>query len=218
MLEVGCGTGKATVGLAERGLEVVCVELGAALAAVARRNLGRFPRVRVVEAPFESWRNDGPSFAAVAAFSAFHWLDPEARYAKAASLLRPDGALAIAGYLHVLPSDGDPFFAEVQADYDAVLPGEDSHPPPDPDEIDDLSAEIEASGFFAYVAHRRYLVERTYHAADYLDLLGTFSGHLALDPDRRAELFRRIRKRIEARPGGVVRKSLLVLLNVARRV
>ena len=40
----------ATVALAERGCRVVAVELGAALAAVARRNLARFPAVEVVTA------------------------------------------------------------------------------------------------------------------------------------------------------------------------
>ena len=39
LLEIGPGTGQATVPLAERGYAVVAVELGAGLAAVARRNL-----------------------------------------------------------------------------------------------------------------------------------------------------------------------------------
>src|SRR3712207_9472293 len=45
VLEIGCGTGQATVPLAERGCEVVAVELGPQMAAVARRNLARFPAV-----------------------------------------------------------------------------------------------------------------------------------------------------------------------------
>jgi len=48
--------------LAERGCQVVAVELGAELAAVARRNLTRFPqaRVEVVTAAFERWDPDTP--------------------------------------------------------------------------------------------------------------------------------------------------------------
>ncbi len=40
VLEVGCGTGKATVPLAQRAFVITCVELGTDLATVARRNLG----------------------------------------------------------------------------------------------------------------------------------------------------------------------------------
>src|SRR5690349_15130736 len=55
VLEIGCGTGQATVPLAERGCRIVAVELGAELAAVARRNLARFPDVEVITGAFEPW-------------------------------------------------------------------------------------------------------------------------------------------------------------------
>lgn len=53
VLEIGPGTGQATVPLAERGCHIVAVELGADLAAVARRNLAHFPEAQVVTAAFE---------------------------------------------------------------------------------------------------------------------------------------------------------------------
>ena len=43
VLEVGCGTGKATLPLARRGFRITAIELGAQLAAAARRNLSDFP-------------------------------------------------------------------------------------------------------------------------------------------------------------------------------
>src|SRR5919109_1585311 len=52
VLEIGCGTGQATLPLAERGCAITCVELGASLAGVARRKLARFPSVRVEVAAF----------------------------------------------------------------------------------------------------------------------------------------------------------------------
>jgi len=55
VLEIGCGTGQATVPLAERGCAIVCVELGANLAAVARRKLARFPAGRMEVGAFEFW-------------------------------------------------------------------------------------------------------------------------------------------------------------------
>jgi SAM-dependent methyltransferase len=161
VLEIGCGTGQATLPLAERGLEVVCVELGAGLAAIASRRLAAFPRVEVVHALFEEREAEEASLEAVVAFTAFHWVDPEAKYAKPARLLRPGGTLAVAETDHVQVEGGDPFWAEVQADYDAVVPSEDNRPPPRPEEVDDLRGEIEETGLFTDVEARRHIADVT---------------------------------------------------------
>jgi SAM-dependent methyltransferase len=217
LLEIGCGTGQATLPLAGRGYSVVCVELGAGLAAVAQRKLAPFPAVEVVTANFESWEPERAGFDAVVSFTALHWIDPELRYAKPARLLRAGGHVAVGGTLHVRRPDGDSFWVEVQEDYDAVMPGDDNGAPPPPDAIESLREEIEAGGCFEYVAWRTYLWDQPYTAEEYIALLNTYSGHRALDDKRRDELYRRIRARIEARPGGRVTKTYLTMLNVARK-
>ena len=216
ILEVGCGTGKATVAFAARGFEIVCVELGEQLAAVARRNLAAFPRVRVANAAFETWEEDG--FDAVVAFTAWHWIDPSVRYQRAARALVDGGRLAVVSTEHVLLGGGDQFFTAVQADYEAVTPEGDNRPPPPPQDVGDLSGDIDASGFFENVAVRRHLWDVEYTADDYLAVLDTYSGHRALDEERRRLLYERIRRRIESRPGRTVRKTYLATLNVARRL
>jgi SAM-dependent methyltransferase len=219
--EVGCGTGQATLPLAERGYRITCVELGTKLAAIAHRKLAPFPEVEVVNADFEHWRPEQADFDAVVAFTSFHWLDPAARYERAASLLRADGMLAVVTTEHVLPEDGDSFFADVQADYEAVTPEDpktkEGGPRP-PEAVPDLSAELEASARFRPTATRRYVYDITYTADSYIALLETYSGHRALDEQRRTRLFELIRARIASRPGGEVRKSYLAILNVARLV
>ena len=216
ILEIGCGTGQATLPLAERGFEVVCVELGERLAALARRKLTAFPNVKVVNAPFESWEPSEPSFDAVVAFTAFHWIDPEVRYEKSARVLRDGGSLAVVTTRHVLPPGGDEFFVDVQEDYDAVVPSEDNRPPPLPDDVADLRADIEASGRFRTVAVRRHLWEVRYTAEEYISVLDTYSANRALEPETRRRLYDRIRRRIETRPGGTIRKTYLATLNVAQ--
>jgi SAM-dependent methyltransferase len=218
VLEVGCGTGQATVPLARRGYSILCVELGEGLAAAARRNLAAFSNVEVVHANFETWEPSRADFDAIVAFTAFHWVDPELRYRKAARLLRDRGSLAVAGSLHVQRPGGDTFWAEVQEDYDAVVPSPENRPPPLPDEIDDLREEIEASGHFEYVAARRYVWDTEYDVDEYISLLDTYSGHRSLDDERRRALYDRIRRRIEARPGRRVTKTYITLLNVARKI
>jgi SAM-dependent methyltransferase len=153
LLEVGCGTGKATIPLARRGYRIMCVELGRALAAEARRNLAGFPDVRVVHADFEGWEPaTAASFELVFAATAWHWIDPGIRYRKAARWLRAGGHLAFWSAVHVFPEGGDPFFREIQPVYDQIGEG---LPPgaagPQPDELADERPEIEASGLFEEV-------------------------------------------------------------------
>ena len=214
ILELGPGTGKATLPLAQRGLRVVGVELGESLAAVARHNLAAYADVEIVTVPFERWETD-ERFDAIVAFTAFHWIDPEVRYEKTARLVRAGGSLAVVETKHVLPDGGDPFWVEVQADYDAVAPHPDNCPPPRPDEVPDLSAEIEASGRFRNVAARRYLWDAPYTADEYIAVLDTYSGHRSMADDQRRELYRRIRERIGER---IVTKTYLFALNLATRL
>ncbi|HST24506.1 MAG TPA: class I SAM-dependent methyltransferase [Gaiellaceae bacterium] len=216
IVEIGCGTGQATAALAERGLDVTCVELGSRLAKVARRELARFPSVRVVNADIEHWEPVAAQYDGVAAFLAFHWVDPDRRYQLAAALLRSEGALAVASAHHVMPPGADPFYFDVQEDYRAVGMGGDDPPPP-PEKIVGLADEIDASGLFGPVAVRRRLWEVVDTADAHIALLGTYSPHLLLPEEQRQELFARIRRRIEARPGGTVRKSMLAVVQVARK-
>jgi SAM-dependent methyltransferase len=218
VLEIGCGTGQATEPLARRGLVIVCVELGEGLAALARRRLARFASVEVVHAAFEDWEPPAEPFDAVVGFTAFHWIDPEVRYAKSARLLARGGALAVVETKHVLPEGVDPFWLEVQEDYDAVLPSSENRPPGPPEEVGDLRAEIGESGAFGEVVVRRYLADVVYSAEEYLAVLDTYSGHRTMAPDARERLYERIRRRIEARPERTVTKTYLFTLNLARKL
>jgi SAM-dependent methyltransferase len=223
VLEIGCGTGQATLPLAARGYRITCVELGQQLAAVARRKLARFPDVEVINADFEAWQPPHAAFDAAVAFTAFHWIAPEVRYAKTASALCEHGKLAVVSIHHVLPADGDGFFVEVQEDYEAVVPDDPDTKagaggPPAPDSVGDLGDEIAASGCFRNVATRRYQWDVISTADEYTAVLGTYSGHRALDDATRERLLTRIHRRIEARPDRHVRKTYLAVLDVAERL
>jgi len=217
LLEVGCATGKATRPLARRGFRITCVELGAELAAIARQNLAGFG-VQVVRGQFEEWRPPEP-FGLVYAATAWHWIDPGVRYRRAWQALRPGGHLAVWAAEHVFPEDGDPFFGEIQDVYDEI--GE-ALPPgsvrPRPGELPDDRAEIEASGLFEVVAVRQYDWERVYDAGEYIGLLSTFSGHLAMADWKRNRLYGEIRRRLALRRDHSVRRHWGAVLRVARRL
>ncbi|HET7343550.1 MAG TPA: methyltransferase domain-containing protein [Methylomirabilota bacterium] len=217
VLEVGCATGKATRPLAERGLHLTCVELGAALAAVARRNLAGFDDVEIVHAAFETWRPpEGATYDAVVAATAWHWIDPGVRYRRAWELLRPGGHLAFWSAVHVFPDGGDRLFHELQAVYDEV--GEARvWTWPRPRELPHERAEILATGLFDQVTVTQFDWQTVHDAESYIDLLETFSGHIAMQPWQRERLYSEIRRRLAERPDGLVRRHWGAALHVARR-
>jgi SAM-dependent methyltransferase len=218
VVEVGCATGKATRPLAERGLRLTCVELGAELAAAARENLAAFPDVEVVNAAFETWRPpEGTTFDAVVAATAWHWADPRLRYRRAWELLRPGGHLAFWAAAHVLPAAGDPIFLELQEVYDEIGAGR-VESWQRPRELADVRGEILASGLFRGVTVTQFDWEVRYDAEGYIDLLETFSGHIAMRPWQRERLHAEIRRRLAERPDGLLRRHWGAALHVASRI
>jgi SAM-dependent methyltransferase len=217
VLEVGAGPGKATLPLARRRLRVTALEPGPALAARARANLADYP-VEVVEARFEAWDAPARRYAAVVAATAWHWVDPDLRYRLAARAVRPGGHLAIWSAEHVFPPDGDPFFEEIQEVYDAIGEGlPEGVLRPAPGELPERTTEIEVSGLFEVVAVEHLDWTVTYDAEAYIRLLRTFSGHIAMAPERRDRLFAEIRHRSAMRPDGRIRRGWGAVLHVARR-
>jgi SAM-dependent methyltransferase len=217
LLEIGCATGKATLPLAARGFRITGVEIGPALAAVARRNLAAFDDVEIVEGDFENWEPRCASYDMVYAATAWHWLDPGIRYRRAADALGSRGYLASWDAVHVIPYGGDPFFEELQDIYGEIGEGVPAGTPiPRPGELDDRRDEIDGSGLFEVLDVCQFDWETIYNADEYIDLLDTFSGHIAMQEWQRARLYNEIRRRLGERPDGRLRRHWGGVLHVAR--
>lgn len=219
VLELGSGTGQATMSLAGRGYEVVAVELGAGLADVAKRKLALFPTVTVVNSAFEAWGLPTEPFDVVFAATSFHWIDPAVRVLKSADALRPGGALAVVSTHHVTGGD-EQFFADVQRCYERWDPetppgglglSAATDVPSDRDEFD-------ASGRFGRVVFRRYEHEQTYSTTEYRDLLLSYSGHRAMEPAAQRGLLACIAQLIDERYGGRIAKCYMNELAVAHKL
>jgi hypothetical protein len=155
----------------------------------------------------------------VFAATAWHWVDPAVRYRRAAEALEPSGHLAVWGAGHVVPYDGDPFFEELQEVYDEI--GESRAPDaklPRPQELDDDRAEIDGSGLFEVIDITQHDWETVHDADGYIELLNTFSGHIAMQDWQRDRLFGEIRRRLARRPDGLLHRHWGGVLQIARRL
>jgi ubiquinone/menaquinone biosynthesis C-methylase UbiE len=97
VLEVGCGTGQLTERLVPLGFTLTAIDVGASMIEIARERITTGD-VAFRAVPFEELDAADASFDLVVSGAAFHWIDPEVRFRKAARLLRPGGWLAVAGY------------------------------------------------------------------------------------------------------------------------
>lgn len=204
ILEVGCGPGTATLPFARRGYKMLCLELGANLAALAERNLSVYSNVTVTNIAFEDWPVDRSSFDLVLSAEAWHWIPPEIGYARAAETLREGGALALIWIQQPVPDT--PFYRALVALYEEIAP-----PPllighPDPDGlIVKTVADINASGLFGEVAVHSYWWTAYYSAEQYVKLLNTYSMYRVLDAEVRQNLLDAVHHLIQAFGGTVER-------------
>lgn len=91
-IEIGAGTGIATVPLVERGLAVTAIEPSAEMAAIAKTKLA--DRAHVFVGRFEDYQTDGP-VPLVASFNAWHWLEPSVAVNRVAEFIEPNGYLSL---------------------------------------------------------------------------------------------------------------------------
>jgi SAM-dependent methyltransferase len=205
VLEIAPGTGILTRQLVERGVDVRGVELGENLARLARRH------APVTVARFEDWEPDG-EYDAVVCAAAWHWLDPDVAPRKAHAVLRPSGVLAVIGGHHVFPADADPFFRAIQRVYDSWGDAVSDFPGPD-DVSHGYVRSLEESALFE-MQHRGYLRVIEYTAEGYIDVLKTFSGHIAMPEEHRRALFAEVHR---LAGDGLIRKHMLFCLHQGRR-
>ncbi len=216
ILEVGCGTGQATLPFARRGHPMVCLDIGENMLTVAREKCRAFPQVGFARAAFEEWDPAGRTFALTLSATAFHWVPADVRYDRAAEALAPGGSLAMLANYH--PRPYTPFFDRVQAVYRQVVPewADPSDAPGDDERIAASVAELNASRRFDEPAVRRYPWTVRFTTSQYLRLLNTFSGHLTLDAARREALYDGIASIVDDEFGGAIDRPYLSVLYIAR--
>jgi trans-aconitate methyltransferase len=130
ILDLGCGTGHLTAGIAERGAEVVGLDASPSMVAQARQN---FPRLKFMLADGGALRFDD-RFDAVFSNAALHWMkDAPAVIASVARALKPGGrfvlemgvlgniATILEALRQVLPAAENPWFFPSAAEYATLL-------------------------------------------------------------------------------------------------
>jgi ubiquinone/menaquinone biosynthesis C-methylase UbiE len=187
VLEVGCGTGQLTERLAPLRCALTAIDVGASMIEVARERVTGGD-VAFLAVSFEELDAREGSFDLVISGAAFHWVDPEVRFRKAARLLRPGGWLAVAGYderydeplgsaldgMWRARTAGDGAWATRPADGDAIA----------------------ASGLFEAPVHRTFTQRLTRPAEDVVGVENTRATSLSWPDDVQRVFTAELRQRL----------------------
>ena len=95
IVEVGCGSGKATNAIAPFAARLVAIDNSPELLDIAKRLSRESASLEFVCANFEDAKLAIASYDAVVSAQAFHWIDPRVGLRKVADILHPGGLLAL---------------------------------------------------------------------------------------------------------------------------
>jgi hypothetical protein len=215
IIEVGPGTGKATMDLLARGASVLGVEIGPATAAKLRSNLPS-DRLRISVGDFEVLEFAEAAADAVFSATAYHWISRRAQTDRPAALLRAGGLLAVVDLIQVDSADDAGFFAASQAIYQRYGQGHTGPPAPTRGDVDPpIRVVLEADPRFDSVAVRRYDWNQTYGASEYRDLMLSYSTTQMMQEPDRSGLLNAIESFIRSDFDGVVTRPLVATLTTA---
>ncbi len=212
VLDVGCGTGKASRMLLERGCNVVGVEPDAAMAAIARSH-----GVTVEEATFETWDPRGRMYDLIVSGQAWHWVNPEVGVVKAASLLHPGG------HLGVFWNQGRPerrAAEALEAVYQRIAPGIAGSnvaikPPQEPR---DRLQEFSKGGLFTDIEARAFPWDTVYDRASWTEFISTHSDHVQLPEEQRRALLDALGEAVDALGGSMTYHYSTLLVLATRKM
>jgi len=217
VIEAGAGTGKATLAFAARGLALTSIEPDPRMAEALTRNCRPFPNATIEVCPFEDWPGIPESADLLFSAQAWHWIDPATRWHKAASLLKPGGAIAVWWNNFSLPDQ--PLRTELRAIHlrhavpdlaDTTLGRDDPDPghaldaAPAPADVPGPAwpyTELEAHPDFHDVTHRAYERPIPFTAQRYIDLLQSLSSYRILDDGLRSSLLDDLASTVDSHAG-----------------
>tara|TARA_Y100001970_G_scaffold265548_1_gene353262 strand:- start:15441 stop:16253 length:813 start_codon:yes stop_codon:yes gene_type:complete len=207
LIDVGCGTGKASIPFVRRGFTVVGIEPDPMMARIASRELNEFDTFSIEQCTLDDFGNASSEAGLMYAGQSWHWMNPDTRFECAASALRPDGWLCV--FWNRPEEMHHSFDLEMDAVYEELAPqfNDDSFKVRLPGSKSVISAdspieEFDLSRFFGDVHTFEASWEQTISSEEHVQNLLTQSDHRMLEEELRTELLGRVGEVINNAGGG----------------
>ncbi len=219
ILELGCGPGTATTSFAKLG-SMTCLEPSLEACEIARKNCTNYPNVEIINTTFEEWQLTNYTYDAVLAATSFHWISSEIRYTKTANALKSNGSLILLWNIAFKPLPEvyqilhEVYQRETPSLPSALYHDRETHL----SELANFGQAILDSGLYENLVVEHFPYELTYSIDDYIALLGTFSGSIALESHQRDSLFTSLKQELETNWGKSFQVPCLASFHIAQKI
>jgi SAM-dependent methyltransferase len=207
ILEVGAGTGKATVAFAARGIALTCIEPDPRMAERLAQECARFPQVTIEVTRLENYSRP-VAFDALIAAQSWHWVEASRRWDLAHEAVRTGGTIALFWNKYIVADhDRRNQLVDIDKRYGVDYGANGVTVEENEGEIDLEEGwpayDLATDSRFEDLVSRRYRRVLEYDNATYVDLLASTSAYRLLDPTNREQLFDDVRSALAGHDGSV---------------
>jgi trans-aconitate methyltransferase len=186
VLEIGIGTGQATMPILKTGCNLTAIELGENLAVYSKNKFALFENFNVVNIDFESYLSVTNQFNLIYSATAFHWIPEHIGFPKVFDLLKSKGVIAL--FWNHPNRKNDAMHVEIQKAYGKYRPSSDKPEQEFDENFCKKYTDLLSKYGFVNVTSKLYHQTRILKVNEYISLLNTYSDHRAMDNDAKTRL------------------------------
>lgn len=214
LLEIGCGSGKATQQLIGNCFNIWGIDPGEDLVRIGNKRF-KNKNVNFVKARFEEYDFGQKKFDVIYAAQSFHWVPQPIGYQKCADVLKDNGYLALFWNMYVLnDNDADREMLEISKRYggiaDFVTETECEN------RIDSIVSQIVDSNLFEKPTVIRKLWKQDYNSDDFYGFALTGNRFMQNSDDDKKKTYNDIVALAE-KNGGIIERPYLCVLYIAKK-
>lgn len=220
VVEVGSGGGQATAPILETGCQLTAVECGKRFSELLKNKFNEYQKFSVITGKFEDTVFEDNTFDLVFSATAFHWVPEKIGYEKVFSMLKNGGAFARFANHPYRDKENVELSQEIDKIYDLYY---NKYYNKERETISGYTeqqakeiAMIASKYGFSDIRYELFYRERVFSANEYIELLGTYSNHIAIEESIRTEFFAKIKEAINNH-GGIIKIHDTIDLQLARK-
>ncbi len=215
VLEIGIGTGQATLPILKTKCHLTAIELGDKLAEYSKQKFIEYKNFQVHNITFQDFEVLPQAFDMIYSATAFHWIPDEIGYPKVYQLLKSGGVFARFANHPYKDKGNEALDQAIQKVYSKYMSYSPAPLEYGEEQCREIASRMQEYGFVD-VKYKLYHRTRTFNADEYIFLINTYSDHRALEEEKRNKVYNEIRDEI-IKYGGKITVYDTIDLQLARK-